>query len=50
MTAEDHKLLSRHFLKINIFGYVLTIWNTSPSKVLSHLKEIETNNPRLTAR
>lgn len=37
----DYKILDRHYLKINIFGYVLRIWNTSPHKVLQHLKENE---------
>ena len=38
MTESDYKILDRHYLKINLFGYVLRIWNTSPKKVLEHLK------------
>jgi len=39
MTKEDYRLLDRHYLKINLFGWTLRIWNTSPQKVLKHLKE-----------
>jgi len=37
----DYKILDRHYLKIILFGYVLRIWNTSPKKILDHLKESE---------
>ena len=40
MKAKDFELLKRHYLIINLpFGYKLRIWNSSPKKVLEHLKE-----------
>lgn len=41
LSIQDQKLLSRHFIKIKIFGYVFTFWNTSPERVLKHLKEVQ---------
>jgi len=41
-TDDDFDLLHRHYWVIRIFGFEWWIWNTSPQRVLEHLKELKT--------
>jgi len=43
-TNEDFDLLKRHYWVIRIFGFEWLIWNTSPQRVLEHLKELKIKN------
>lgn len=38
-TKGEFKLIERHYLKFKLFGKEFFIWNTSPKKVLEHVKE-----------
>ena len=40
-TDEEFDLLERHFWVIRVFGFEWWIWNTSPKRVLEHLKELK---------
>jgi len=39
-TKGEFKLIERHYLKFKLFGKEFFIWNTSPKKVLEHVKEL----------
>ena len=41
MTKQDKELLARHYTCFKIFGKEFCFWDTSPRKVLEHLREIE---------
>ena len=43
-TDEEFDLLQRHYWFIRIFGFEWSIWNTSPQRVLEHLKELKIKN------
>lgn len=43
-TDQEFDLLERHYWVIRIFGFEWWIWNTSPQRVLEHLKELKAKN------
>jgi hypothetical protein len=43
MTKSEFNLIKRHYLKFKLFGKEFFIWNTSPKKVLEHVKELNQN-------